>query len=102
MDIVEENVVGTSVIERNRKDVGKFLNRILGLEVDKQNLVSWFGYLKFVGSVYWWLIHKTLEVWFIPRKTHISTYYPAFSNWPDKKKMFGDDKEALKHTLATE
>ena len=52
MDIVEENVLGTSVIERNRKDVGKFLNRILGLEVDKQNLVRWFGYFKFVGYLY--------------------------------------------------
>jgi len=39
MDILEQNTLGASVMEKHAKDVGKFLNRILGLEVFKQNLV---------------------------------------------------------------
>jgi len=39
MDVLELNVVGASVLDKNRNDVGKFLNRILGLEVKRQNLI---------------------------------------------------------------
>ncbi|XP_057302346.1 uncharacterized protein LOC130636592 isoform X2 [Hydractinia symbiolongicarpus] len=42
MDVLEQNVVGANVLDFNAKNVGKFLNRILGLEVNKQNLI--FGY----------------------------------------------------------
>ena len=40
MDIIEQNVIGGAVSEKHAKDLGKFLNRILGLEVQKQNLVN--------------------------------------------------------------
>lgn len=39
MDVLETAALGASVSERHAKDVGKFLNRILGLQVEKQNLV---------------------------------------------------------------
>ena len=39
MDILESSALGASVSDKHAKDVGKFLNRILGLEVAKQNLV---------------------------------------------------------------
>ncbi|XP_047130991.1 uncharacterized protein LOC100210324 isoform X1 [Hydra vulgaris] len=39
MDVIDQNVVGGSVSEKYAKDMGKFLNRILGLEVQKQNLM---------------------------------------------------------------
>ncbi|XP_066924417.1 uncharacterized protein [Clytia hemisphaerica] len=39
MEILESKGVGFSVADRHAKDVGKFLNRILGLQVHKQNLI---------------------------------------------------------------
>eukprot|EP00794_Sanderia_malayensis_P010733 gene10733-11882_t len=44
MDILEENVLGTTVKEKEAGNVTKFLNRILGLTVDKQNLIFSYFY----------------------------------------------------------
>ena len=43
MDLLEQNVIGATVKEKEAGNVPKFLNRILGLAVEKQNLVSYFG-----------------------------------------------------------
>ena len=39
MGVKEPNVIGCRVIDKDSRDVSKFLNRILGLRVEKQNLV---------------------------------------------------------------
>ena len=42
MDVVEQETLSTSLKIKDKEagDVGKFLNRILGLSVKRQNLVS--------------------------------------------------------------
>ena len=60
MDLLEPNVPGATVAEWNLKNIGKFLNRILGLEVVKQNLVSIS------------LILKNLTMFFLLLKTRLS------------------------------
>ena len=39
MGLKEPYVLGCKVIDKDSRDVSKFLNRILGLRVEKQNLV---------------------------------------------------------------
>lgn len=38
--LIDTNMVATGVKEKEAGDVGRFLNRILGLSVAKQNLVN--------------------------------------------------------------
>ena len=40
MDLVDHSVLGATVKQQEQNNVSKFLNRILGLTVEKQNLVS--------------------------------------------------------------
>ncbi len=50
MDVLEQNVIGATVKESEAGNVSKFLNRILGLAVDRQNLVG-AGFDALVGFV---------------------------------------------------
>ncbi|XP_033638096.1 protein FORGETTER 1-like [Asterias rubens] len=44
MGVKEPNVIGCQVIYKDSRDVSKFLNRILGLRVEKQNLIFNYFY----------------------------------------------------------
>lgn len=50
MGLISENKVGqiAKVLDKDNGDVGKFLNRILGLSVQRQNLVRFSGLKPFI------------------------------------------------------
>lgn len=75
MDVLEQNVVGANVLDFNAKNVGKFLNRILGLEVNKQNLVI-------IWTVCLWKqveIRKCITPCFFPR--FLDIFVNAWMQW---------------------
>ena len=44
MDMIDTNILGATVKQSEAGNVSKFLNRILGLTVERQNLVSVFTF----------------------------------------------------------